>query len=53
MTVDDSPADWTSGPDVQLEAAIKYILGELATKPEPLPAPPPALPAYPPVPGAD
>ena len=53
MTVDDSPADWMSGHDVQLEAAIKYILGELARKPESLPAPPPALPAYPPLPGAD
>jgi len=53
ITVDDSPADWMSGHDVQLEAGIKYILGELARKPEPLPAPPPALPPYPSGPGAE
>jgi tricorn protease len=53
MPVDDSPADWMSGHDVQLEAAIKYILGELAKKPELLPPPPPPLPAYPSGPGAE
>ncbi|MDE2138621.1 MAG: PDZ domain-containing protein, partial [Gammaproteobacteria bacterium] len=53
ITVDDSPADWMRGHDVQLEAAISYILGELGRKPEPLPAPPPALPAYPQGPGAE
>ena len=53
MRVDDSPADWMGGHDVQLEAAIKYILGELAKKPEPMPAPPPELPPYPAGPGAE
>jgi tricorn protease len=47
ITVDDSPADWMSGHDVQLEAAIAYLLGELQKKPVTLPPPPPALPAYP------
>jgi len=51
MPVDDSPGDWMAGHDVQLEAAIRYILGELAKRPQPLPAPPPALPAYPSAPG--
>ena len=53
ITVDDSPADWMRGHDVQLEAAISYILGELAKKPALLPPPPPALPAYPQGPGAE
>jgi tricorn protease len=53
ITVDDSPADWMSGHDVQLEAAISYILGELSKKPQPLPPPPPALPAYPQGPAAE
>jgi tricorn protease len=48
ITVDDSPADWMAGHDVQLEAAIAYLLGELQSKPSALPPPPPALPAYPP-----
>jgi tricorn protease len=47
ITVDDSPADWMQGHDVQLEAAIAYLLGELQKKPVTLPPPPPALPAYP------
>jgi tricorn protease len=47
ITVDDSPADWVRGHDVQLEAAIAHVLAELQKKPATLPAPPPALPAYP------
>jgi len=47
ITVDDSPADWLGGHDVQLEAAISYLLGELQKHPQKLPPPPPALPAYP------
>jgi tricorn protease len=47
ITVDDSPADWMTGHDVQLEAAIRYILEELSKRPVPLPPPPPALPPYP------
>jgi hypothetical protein len=37
MTVDDSPADGMPGHELQLEAAIKYILDELGKKPESLP----------------
>ena len=48
MTVDDSPADWEAGHDVQLEAGVNYLLGELKKHPGGLPPPPPALPAYPP-----
>ena len=48
ITVDDSPADWLNGHDVQLEAAIAYVLGELQKHPVTLPPPPPLLPAYPP-----
>ena len=51
MTVDDSPADWAAGHDVQLEAGVSYLMGELKKHPGGLPPPPPALPAYPP-PGA-
>ena len=47
MPVDDSPADWTQGRDVQLQAAVDYILAEMKKHPANLPAPPPALPAYP------
>jgi tricorn protease len=47
ITVDDSPADWMRGHDVQLEAAIAHLLGELQKKPSNLPPPPPALPPYP------
>ncbi len=47
MTVDDSPADWMQGHDVQLESAVNYLLGEMKKHPAALPAPPPALPAYP------
>ena len=46
--VDDSPADWLAGHDVQLEAGINYLLGELNKHPNGLPPPPPPLPAYPP-----
>ena len=48
MPVDDSPADWMSGHDVQLESAVKYLVGELEKHPVALPPAPPALPAYPP-----
>jgi len=51
VTVEDSPADWLAGHDVQLEAGIRYLLDELSKHPAGLPAPPPPLPAYPP-PGA-
>jgi tricorn protease len=48
MPVDDSPADWLEGHDVQLEAGIRYLLEELEKHPGGLPPPPPPLPAYPP-----
>jgi tricorn protease len=47
MKVDDSPADWMAGHDVQLGAAVTYLLNELKKKPESLPPPPDLLPAYP------
>jgi tricorn protease len=47
MPVDDSPADWMQGRDVQLQAAVDYILGEMKKHPAGLPPAPPALPAYP------
>jgi tricorn protease len=47
MPVDDSPADWQQGHDVQLQAGVDYVLAELKKHPANLPAPPPALPAYP------
>jgi tricorn protease len=46
MVVDDSPADWMQGHDVQLESAVTYILDQLKKHPAALPLPPPALPAY-------
>ncbi len=52
IKVDDSPADWKAGKDVQLDAAVKYLLGKLKNNSEKLPPPPPLLPAYPP-PGHD
>ncbi len=48
ITVDDAPADWEAGHDVQLEAGIHYLLDALKKNPVSLPAPPPLLPAYPP-----
>ena len=51
IPVDDSPADWLAGHDVQLEAGVRYLMEELKKRPGGLPPPPPALPAYPP-PGA-
>jgi tricorn protease len=51
IPVDDSPADWLAGHDVQLEAGVSYLMEELKKHPGGLPPPPPALPAYPP-PGA-
>jgi tricorn protease len=47
IPVDDTPGDWMAGRDVQLQAAIDYILAEMKKHPASLPAPPPALPAYP------
>ena len=47
ITLDDSPADWMRGHDVQLEAAIAHLLGELQKNPSKLPPPPPAQPPYP------
>jgi tricorn protease len=47
ILVDDTPGDWLQGHDVQLQSAIDYILGEMKKHPASLPAPPPALPAYP------
>jgi tricorn protease len=46
MPVDDSPADWAAGHDVQLEAGVSYLMEELKKHPGGLPPPPPALPAY-------
>ena len=51
VTVDDTPADWLAGHDVQLDAGIHYLLEELQKHPGGLPPVPAALPAYPP-PGA-
>ena len=51
IPVDDSPADWLAGHDVQLEAGVSYLMDELKKHPGGLPPPPPPLPAYPP-PGA-
>ena len=47
IPVDDTPADWLQGHDVQLQAAVDYILGEMKKHPASLPPPPPALPAFP------
>jgi len=47
IPVDDSPGDWLQGHDVQLQAAVDYILAEMKKHPASLPAPPPPLPAYP------
>jgi tricorn protease len=47
IRVDDTPADWMHGHDVQLEAAIDYLLAELKSNPQALPPAPSALPAYP------
>jgi tricorn protease len=48
ITVDDSPADWIAGHDVQLEAGVNHLLDELKKRPGGLPPAPPPLPAYPP-----
>jgi tricorn protease len=48
VTVDDSPADWLAGHDVQLEAGISYLLEELQKHPGSYPPAPAPLPAYPP-----
>ena len=47
IQVDDTPGDWMEGHDVQLQAAVDYILAEVKKHPASLPAPPPLLPAYP------
>jgi tricorn protease len=52
IVVDDSPSDWESGHDVQLEAGVNYLLEALKKTAPTLPPAPPLLPAYPPgVPG--
>lgn len=51
IPVDDSPADWQAGHDVQLEAGVSYLMEELKKHPGGLPPAPAPLPAYPP-PGA-
>jgi hypothetical protein len=33
MPLDDSPADWMEGRDVQLQAAVDYILAEMKKTP--------------------
>jgi tricorn protease len=48
IVVDDSPSDWETGHDVQLEAGVNYLLEALKKAPPGLPPPPPLLPAYPP-----
>jgi len=48
MVVDDSPSDWETGHDVQLEAGVNYLLEALKKATPVLPPPPPLLPAYPP-----
>ena len=48
IVVDDSPSDWESGHDVQLEAGVNYLLEALKKTPSVLPPPPPLLPPYPP-----
>jgi tricorn protease len=48
IVVDDSPSDWESGHDVQLEAGVNYLLEALKKAAPVLPPPPPLLPAYPP-----
>ena len=50
IDVEDSPDTWLAGHDVQLEAAVNYLLQELKQRPGGLPPPPPASPAYPPPP---
>jgi tricorn protease len=47
ITVDNSPADWAAGHDVQLEAGVEHLLKEPGDEASPLPPPRAALPAYP------
>ncbi len=47
LEVENLPADSLAGRDAQLEAAIDLMMKAIAGKPSGLPAPPPALPAYP------
>jgi tricorn protease len=46
IAVDDTPRELLDGKDPQLEAAVHYLLAELAKRPVALPPPPPLLPAY-------
>lgn len=48
MEVDTDPGALLAGRDAQLEAAVNYLMDQLAKKPGGLPPPPPLLPAYPP-----
>jgi tricorn protease len=48
IVVNDSPSDWETGHDVQLEAGVNYLLEALKKTTTGLPPPPPLLPAYPP-----
>jgi tricorn protease len=48
IELEDEPADILADHDKQLEAAVAYLMGELAKKPSELPHPPALLPAYPP-----
>jgi tricorn protease len=48
IEVDTDPGQLEAGHDAQLEAAIDYLMKQLANQPGGLPPPPPPLPAYPP-----
>ena len=48
IAVDDSPSDWATGHDVQLEAGVNYLLDALKKAPTVMPPAPQLLPAYPP-----
>jgi tricorn protease len=47
IEVENQPADLLAGHDAQLETAVDLMLKAIAGKPNGLPPPPPALPAYP------
>jgi tricorn protease len=48
IEVETDPGQLLAGHDAQIEAAVTYLMRELAKHPGGLPHPPPALPAYPP-----
>jgi len=48
ITIEDDPADIMEDKDVQLDAAVKYLMDKLATNPHTLPPAPSLIPAYPP-----